>query len=204
MKKLFLSSSGIPEQYKEEFFSLLPQRNTPAKVAWITDAAEPYTKQGPTPWIDSSHKQLSSFGLELVPVRLLDYIGKTKQLNDILSPLDCIWIAGGNTHYIRYAMAKSGFDQIINELLEAGIVYGGESAGAMVAAPNIELSEEPSELTDVPEVIEEGLNLCDFLILPHWDVPGYKDYLVAIQRHHTKFGRDTRFLTNSEAVIINS
>ena len=201
--KLFLASQGIQPQFKKEYLPLLPNRNNPPKVAWIADAAEPYIKKGPTPWLDNSKKQLEDYGLDLVPVRLLDFADKTEELREILSPFDGVWIAGGNTHYIRYAMAKSGFDQIIRELLENGMVYGGESAGAMVAAPNIELSEEPGELEDVPEVIEDGLNLYETLILPHWDVPEYKEKLLEIDRHHKALGRKTKLLTNAEAIVVN-
>lgn len=200
--KLFLASQGLPAEYKEEFFSLLPHRNNPPKVAWIADAAEPYQAKGQTPWLDNSKQQLQEAGLELLPVRLMDYEGKSEELRAVLKPLDCVWIAGGNTHYIRYAMAKSGFDQIIGALLEDGMLYAGESAGAMVVAPNIELSEDdPEDMNDVPEIIEEGLNFWDTLILPHWDVPEYKEKLMEIDRHHTAAGRKTLFLTNSEVVV---
>lgn len=202
--KLFLASQGLPPEYKAEYFSLLPNRNKPPKIAWIADAAEPYQAKGSTPWLDKSKKQLQSYGLELVPLRLLDFIGKTDELKQVLEVLDGLWIAGGNTHFIRYAMAISGFDQIIRELLGKGMVYAGESAGAMVAAPNIELSEStPEELADVPEVIESGLGLYDKLILPHWDVPEYKEELLKIEAHHKAKGRETVFLTNSKAIIVN-
>ncbi|MEK7170939.1 MAG: Type 1 glutamine amidotransferase-like domain-containing protein [Patescibacteria group bacterium] len=202
--KLFLVSQGLQPAYEEAYFSLLPKRNSPPKIAWIADAAEPYIAKGSTPWLDSSEKQLRGYGLELIPVRLLDFIGKTGELKKLLEKLDGVWIAGGNTHYLRWAMAKSGFDKIIKKLLTNGLVYAGESAGAMVVAPNIELSEDnPEDLADVPEIIEEGLGLYNKLILPHWGVPEYKDNLLNIDRHHRARGRATTFLTNSGAIIIN-
>lgn len=201
--KLFLASQGIKPQYKDKYLTLLPKRNNPPKVAWIADAAEPYFAKGPTPWLENSKKQLCDYGLDLVPVHLLDFVGKTDELRKVLEPLDGVWISGGNTHYIRYAMAKSGFDKIIRELLDAGMVYGGESAGAMVAGPNIELSEDEEELKDVPEIIEDGLGLYSKLILPHWDVPEYKESLQEIDKHHKEKGSDTVFLTNDDAVIID-
>lgn len=202
--KLFLASQGLPKDYKDKFFSLLPGRNNPPRVAWIADAAEPYLVKGPALWLDLSKKELEDYGLELIDVRLLDYVGKTDQLKLLLEPLDCVWIAGGNTHYVRYAMAKSGFDNFINELLENGLVYAGESAGAMVVAPNIELSESTSEeLVDVPEIIEKGLGLYEKLILPHWDVPEFKEELLKIEAHHKARGRETVFLINSEVIVVN-
>lgn len=201
--KLFLSSQGLPAAYKEKYFSLLPNRNTPPKIAWIADAAEPYQAKGPTPWLENSKRQLEGYGLNLSPVRLQDYVGRTNELKTTLSLLDGVWIAGGNTHFLRYAMKVSGFDQIIMELLDAGLVYAGESAGAMVAAPNIELSEdEPEDLEVVPEIIEEGLGLYGKLILPHWDVPEYKENLLTIERHHKAKGRETILLTNDQAVVV--
>lgn len=203
--RLFLASQGLHAQYKEEYFSLLPNRNQPPKIAWIADAAEPYQTKGPTPWLDNSEKQLRAYGPKLIQVRLLDYVGKTDELKKLLETLDGVWITGGNTHYIRYAMAKSGFDRIIRKLLDDGLVYAGESAGAMVVAPNIELCEDsPEDLADVPEIIDEGLNLYNKLILPHWDVPEYKEELMKIDEYHKAKGRDTIFLTNAEAIIVKN
>ena len=202
--KLFLASQGLQSAYKNKFFSLLPKRNNPPKVAWIADAAEPYQAKGPTPWLDQSHQQLISYGLELVPIRLLDFVGKTKKLEELLKALDAVWISGGNTHYVRYAMAESGFDNVIKNLASNGLVYAGESAGAMVAAPNIELSEDSDDLKDVPTIIEEGLGLTDTLVLPHWDVEKYQDELKQIEQLHRAAGRKTVFLTNSEVLIVDN
>jgi len=85
---------------------------------------------------------------------------------------------GGNTYVLRYEMRRSGFDVIIKDLLAAGIVYGGDSAGALVAGLSIagvESADEPEfaavmpvvrgshqakndviELTDTQAVIFEG------------------------------------------------
>jgi len=201
--KLFLSSSAIPEQYTQQFLDLFKGKEFPVRLAWITNAADPYKEKGEIPWIENSERVLELLPIQLVPVDLMDYAGKTEELREILRKLDGVWIAGGNTHYIRYAMRLSGFDTIIRKLLKDGLVYGGESAGAMVVAPNIELSEEPDELSDVPIVIEEGLNLYDTLILPHWDVPEYKENLLEIDRHHKALGRKTKLLTNAEAIVVN-
>ena len=78
-------------------------------------------------------------------------------------------------------MRESSFDDIINDLLAAGIVYGGESAGAAVAGKTlhgIELLDDP---TDAPEVIWEGLGLVEYGLLPHWR---REKYLGRIEQAH--------------------
>lgn len=200
--KLFLASQGLPEKYRADFTALLPNRNTPAKLAWVTDASEPYAKKEPLDWLENSRQELLAAGFELVPVRLQDFVGKTAELKAVLEPLDAVWISGGNTHFICYAMAISGFDSIITELLENGLVYAGESAGAMVAGPNIEGSENAADLADVPKLIQEGLNLFDALIIPHYNRPEFQEFFAPVIAMQNGRGCKTLPLKDGEAIII--
>lgn len=81
---------------------------------------------------------------------------------------------GGNTFILRRAMQQSGFDEIITQLVQAAeFVYGGFSAGAVVAGASldgIQLDDDPVTvpLGYSPKVIWEGLGLCNFMVVPHY------------------------------------
>jgi dipeptidase E len=71
-------------------------------------------------------------------------------------------------------MKRSGFDLLATPLIRNNkLVYGGFSAGAVVAGPTlrgIELVDDSQEIPEGydPEVVWEGLGLVDFSIAPHY------------------------------------
>jgi dipeptidase E len=118
--------------------------------------------------------ELKTVGIEAENLDLRDYFGNRPALRQKLDEVDLVWVLGGNAFLLRRAMALSGFDEVIMELLSAdSLVYGGFSAGAVVAAPSltgIEIMDDPTVL--VPpypaKAIWEGLGLIDFSIIPHY------------------------------------
>jgi len=85
-----------------------------------------------------------------------------------------VWVCGGNSFILRRAIAQSGFDEAITDLLAADeIVYGGFSAGACVVTPSlmgIDLCDDPEVVPEgyQEEVIWDGLGLVDYSIVPHY------------------------------------
>lgn len=118
--------------------------------------------------------ELADWGIEAEDLDLRDYFGKPQAMEKALAGFDLVWAVGGNAFLLRRAMQQSGFDRIIGELLcEDAIVYGGFSAGAVVAAPSlrgIDLMDDPQQLApDYDEgILWEGLDLVDFSIVPHY------------------------------------
>ena len=86
-------------------------------------------------------------------------------------------------------------------MLDDGKVYGGYSAGAMVAGISIEGVETEDEPEFAEEVIKEGLNLVPFVIKSHVDDPGQKDILVTFRDTHKD--KEIIELKDSQAVIFN-
>ena len=60
----------------------------------------------------------------------------------MLRNCDCIYITGGNTFFLMQELRRTGTDRLIVEQVEEGKLYIGESAGAMVFAPNIEYAKK--------------------------------------------------------------
>ena len=78
--------------------------------------------------------------------------------------VDALLVMGGDVVYLTRWMRESGLAALLPSLRET--VYVGVSAGSMVTAPVFgETYDDP----DRPFVIEKGLGLVDFALLPHVD-----------------------------------
>ena len=142
--KLFLASEGVPRP--DLLKGLLRVTEGKPRVALISNAQDPY------PEILASEREaaltaiFASLNFDSVHIDLRKYAGKPGELKEALSACDLVWCSGGNVFWLRYVMKESGFDGIIKDLLAGGIVYGGWSAGAVVAGPFL----NPIELMDDP------------------------------------------------------
>ncbi len=77
---------------------------------------------------------------------------------------DALLVYGGDVHYLCRWMRESGLADLLPSLRET--IYVGISAGSMVTAPVFgETYDDPEK----PFVIEQGLGLVDFALLPHLD-----------------------------------
>ena len=77
---------------------------------------------------------------------------------------DALLVNGGDVFYLCRWMQESGLADLLPSLRET--VYVGVSAGSMVTAPVFgETYNDP----DRPFVIDQGLGLVDFALLPHLD-----------------------------------
>ncbi len=199
--KLYLASFGIQKLLGQEFLKLVGKQAEDIKFAYVTNAADPYPfgKRG---WMKDVQAMFSDLGLKTEEIDLRQY-EKATTLKERLSQYDVVWCGGGNTWYLRYAMKTSGFDQIIRELVEGGIVYGGDSAGAIVATPTLEYVDLLDEPEDAPEQIEKGLSLVEFAIVPHWGNEKYEKPLTQMRDGLVNKGFDVKVLTDQQAIIVN-
>ncbi len=75
---------------------------------------------------------------------------------------DALLVFGGDVHFLCRWMRESGLADLLPSLDD--LVYVGISAGSMVTAPIFgETYDDPNK----PYVIENGLGLVDFALLPH-------------------------------------
>ena len=87
-----------------------------------------------------------------------------KVVLDIGSTLDALLVYGGDVLYLCRWMRESGLADLLPSLRET--VYVGVSAGSMVTAP---IFGETYDDPNTPFVIDKGLGLVDFALLPHLD-----------------------------------
>ncbi len=91
---------------------------------------------------------------------------------------DALLVFGGDVWYLCRWMRESGLADLLPSLRET--VYVGVSAGSMVTAPTFgETYDDP----DAPFVIDTGLGLVDFALLPHVDHKDHPESTMANVEH---------------------
>ena len=171
--RLYLSSYRIGDR-AGALLALLGNGKRAAIVSNAKDAVSPAVREIYRDEVYDPHVELASLGIEAAELDLRDYFGAPERLADALARFDLVWVEGGNAFTLRRAMKQSGFDRIMLAMLDRDdIVYGGFSAGAVVAAPALhgfELMDDPDERPTgyAPGVVWEGLGLIDYAIVPHY------------------------------------
>lgn len=167
-------------------------------MAVITNAQDYYAMRARAFKVADAISYMQQKGFTVEEVDLRDYSDPT-MLKEKLAGFDIVWAIGGNTFNLRYEMRRSGFETIIQDLLAQGIVYGGDSAGALAAGLAINGIESADEPAYAPETINEGLKLVSFAILPHVDNPKFVSMIPAFQDAHKDI--EVVELKDSQAII---
>lgn len=196
MKTLILTSSGLKiPSVREAVVRILPKPLTALKMAYISTA---YKVEERTVFADLDIKALTEMGFQIEEI---DITGKDyTQLHKMLRDKDVIYVQGGNTFYLLKEVKASGFDKLIKELLERGVIYIGVSAGSYIACPTIEMATWPKKekeqfgLTDLT-----ALSLVPFLLSVHYNREKYRE---GLSEGITKTKYPVRILTDDQAFLI--
>lgn len=194
--KLYLSSYRIPDPGELE--KLLGKPLAETRVALIPNAKDYYVERARNFKIADMTQYMGRLGLQVDTIDLRQF-DDTEMLKSKLTPYDLIWAMGGNTYMLRYEMRRSGFDKIAHGLLEQGIIYGGDSAGALVAGQSIAGVEAADEPEFAEEIIKDGLGLIPHVILPHVDNPEFTGVLPTFRTLHQD--KQIIELTDSQVAI---
>jgi dipeptidase E len=122
-------------------------------------------------------RDFASLGIVGTDFDLRQFFAKKEALRQELIGYDLVWVMGGNAFTLRRAMRQSGFDAVISGMLDRDeIVYGGFSAGAVVAGPSLDGYEIMDDADVLPHgyddnPVRDGLGLIDFAIIPHYRSP---------------------------------
>lgn len=195
--KLYLTSYRVPVPGK--LFALIGKPPEAVKIAIIPNAKDAYISRI---WHMRTNEVVSYFsqlGISTCNIIDLRSYNNVADLKDALSSYDLIWVNGGNTFMLRHEMRRSGFDTIIRELLDRGIVYGGESAGELVAGPTLRGIESADKPEFAEEIIWGGLGLVDEFIFPHADEVAYVETLAVAKKIHPGLIE----LKNSQAFVVD-
>jgi len=117
---------------------------------------------GPSPLTELGWKSLGVLELTALPsIKRENWVAAVEET-------DALLVFGGDVLYLCRWMRESGLANLLPSLRET--VYVGVSAGSMVTAPIFgETYDDPNR----PFVIDKGLGLVDFALLPHLD---HKDH----------------------------
>lgn len=117
---------------------------------------------------------------------------------------DIIYIAGGNTFFLLQELRRTGADQLLAKEINNGKLYIGESAGAIVAAPDIGYSAEMDCAEKAPDLKDyAGLNLTEFYVVPHyknWEMG--KAAEIIINRYSAEL--DLKVIGDNQAVLVDN
>jgi dipeptidase E len=161
----FLTSDSRP--------AALPSTLRTGRAGIVLNALDGY---GPSRARDYAreHRTFEAFGYFCEELDLRDYFSAPEELPERLAGLDLVWALGGNAFVLARAMTRAGFRAALHEQLHRPeFAYGGYSAGACVAGPDlqgIDLMDDPTALPDgyPPATEPECLRLVPYRIVPHW------------------------------------
>ena len=166
--KFLLTSAGIKNaSIHDALVDLLGKPISESNALCIPTAGHPFPV-GPlmayrficgisaNPMCDLGWKSLGVLELTALPTIKKEYWIAAVQ------KADALLVGGGDVFYLCRWMQESGLADLLPTLLET--VYVGISAGSMVTAPIFgETYDDPI----TPYIIEKGLGLVDFALLPH-------------------------------------
>jgi dipeptidase E len=204
--RLYLSSFRVGDQPGR--LRDLADRDLPAAV--IANAIDEAMPEERREGVQRELDDLSELGFDVRELDLRDYFESPGQSADELRKYGLVWLRGGNVFVLRYALAGSGADTALVELLrEDALVYAGYSAGPCVLGPSLrgfELVDEPAGVRAAygAEPIWEGLGVLDYVIVPHVDSPGHPETgrCNALAGHLQAEGVPHRTLRDGDVLVI--
>lgn len=195
MQKLFLASL-----FKDvsQIFAEFANENLAGKtVTFIPTAALPDKLDF---HIKYSKELLTEMGLIVDELEI-----STATHSDIVNKLennDYIYVSGGNTFFLLQEMNRSGAGNIIKAQINAGKLFIGESAGAILLAPDIEYSKDMDNPLAASQLKTfAALNMIDFYPVPHYKNEPLKE---AVEILISKYGTELPLVpfSNSQAILV--
>jgi dipeptidase E len=168
--KFLLTSAGIKNaSIHDALVDLLGKPIAESSALCIPTAIYPFSV-GPSMAYrfisGSATSPLTELGWKSLGVLELTALPTIKRENWVaaVEQTDALLVYGGDVVYLCRWMRESGLADLLPSLRET--VYVGVSAGSMVTAP---IFGETYDDPNTPFVIEKGLGLVDFALLPHMD-----------------------------------
>ena len=197
MKNMILTSSLY--ESIELVKKFLDKNTESKKILFIPTATnvDEYKK-----YIHLTQKVFEDFGYE---VENFDVSVFSEEIaKEKLSEAKIVFISGGNTFYLLQELKRKNLTSYLKERIENGLLYIGESAGSVIAAPNIEYASIVDDKTLATELDDYvGLNLVDFYIVPHFkEEPFVEGSRNTVELYKDKL--DLKLINNKEAILVEN
>ncbi|MES2087491.1 MAG: Type 1 glutamine amidotransferase-like domain-containing protein [Patescibacteria group bacterium] len=167
--KLFLTSNGISNKsIAEAFIDLVGKPASEIHLAFIPTAMN--VSRGDKSWFIDDLSNLKNLGLKFIDIVDISALPQDIWLPK-LEKANVLFFSGGTSAHLMYWMKKSGLKELLPELLKTK-VYAGISAGSIVTAPTLLMSNKRSvykELTGYDD--NDALGLVPFYFYPHLHSP---------------------------------
>ena len=176
--------------------SLIKEEINMKKVLFIPTASIYEEYKG---YVGSARKLFKKFGAVLTEMDISKE--EYENIEAAFNSADIIYFTGGNSFFLLEQLRRKGVDKLLKEELNKGKLFIGESAGAIVCAPDIKyiemMDEKPGDysLTD-----DGGLSLINFYVLPHYLTAPFKKVTEKILEQFNDL--DICPINNSQAVIV--
>jgi dipeptidase E len=205
--RLYLSSFRLGER-AEHFLDLVRGHGPVAVVANAMDGTDAQRRRAA---VQLEVDALAGIGLDAVEVDLREHTGDAKGLAARLRRHPALWVRGGNAFVLRAAMARSGADAAIVELVaQDALVYAGYSAGPCVAAPSLHGLEAVDDVAEVQRtygcgVVWQGLGLLQQPFVPHVDSPAHPETAdcTRLARRWDREGVAHHALRDGQALVVD-
>ena len=197
MKNMILTSSLY--ESIELVKKFLDKNTESKKILFIPTATnvDEYKK-----YIHLTQKAFGDFGYEVENFDISIFseeIAKEK-----LSEAKIVFVSGGNTFYLLQELKRKNLIPYLKGKIENGLLYIGESAGSVIAAPDIEYASIVDDKTLATELDDyAGLNLVDFYIVPHFEEePFVESSRNTVELYKDKL--DLKLINNKEAILVEN
>lgn len=204
--KFYLSSYkfGNKQEYLKEWI-----KKHGSNIAFISNSKDAKEdNESKFEKINSDIKLLEEIGFKVTKLDLRDYFGEFNKLDEMLKKFNSVCLIGGNCFVLRKAIELSGFDRFINEnLSNDGFLYIGYSAGICVLSPNmkgLDLVDEPVNIYNSDDVLYEGMNVLDYVPVPHYKSDHPESHLVdEVVEYFDKNSITYKTIKDGEVIIEN-
>ena len=195
MKQLFLCSyfAGV----KDLFRQYASEKQLGKQVLFISTAGNVEEYRG---YIDEALQTFEDLGFQVEDLDISVCDRETAQAKIFQSKL--LYISGGNTFYLLQELKKKELLFLIKEQIADGMVYVGESAGAIITAKDIDYNKIMDDKAVAKGLNDtEALNEADFYVLPH---VGEEPFAESAQAILNTYGDKLNLLplNNRQAVLV--
>ncbi|MDF2886116.1 MAG: peptidase [Lacrimispora sp.] len=195
MKKLFLASSFMDVA---DIFADFEKDLNGKTVTFIPTASK---MEKVVFYVEEGRKALEKMGLVVEELDIST--ASTAEITDKIKNNDFIYVTGGNTFFLLQELKRTGADQIITDEVNAGKLYIGESAGAMVASANIEYAKGMDSAKKAPDLENfDALGLVEFYTVPHYTNSPFKKSGQKIVDTYSSI-LNLSPISNNEAILVS-
>ncbi|UTC43114.1 Type 1 glutamine amidotransferase-like domain-containing protein [Treponema sp. OMZ 857] len=175
---------------------LLKDHIAEKRVAFIPTAS---IHEGYTGYVGSARTLFKKLGAELIEIEIST--ANASDITQVFDTADIIYFTGGNAFFLIDQLRKTGTDTLLKQQLEKGKLFIGESAGAIVCAPELSYIEK---MDPIPEDYSQsdyaGLGLINFYVLPHYLTAPFKKVTADIMQSFSNI--ELCAINNAQALSI--